>query len=427
MPEAVLRIGEKEVSLPLMTGSVGETAVDISSLRDETGAVTLDDGFANTAETASDLTFVDGEAGVLIHRGYTIEDLASEASFLEVAHLLLFGALPTKGELESFVGSIQEHLHVDSAIRNVFSAVPQDAHPMQVLGSAVAALGGHYADDLDPNDPESVERNSYRLIAKLPILIAWAHRAREGQEIVDPIPGADYVANFLEMMFGDGGHIDEQEQIAAKALDSLLLLHADHGQNCSTSAVRLVGSSGANLYGAITGGIFALSGPLHGGANQEVLEMLASISEDGGDVDKYINRAKDKDDPFRLMGFGHRVYKNFDPRANVIRTTAEEVLNRLGVDDPLLDVAVQLQKRALEDDYFVERKLFPNVDFFSGIIYRALGFPVDMFTTLFALGRLPGWLSQFKEMKTDSSNRIFRPRQIYTGEPKRAWLPMEER
>jgi citrate synthase len=427
MPDAVFRYEDDELTLPVSDGTEGDFGVDISNLRSSLGVVTLDRGFANTAEGTSKITHIDGEEGILRYRGYPIEQLAEKASFLEVAYLLQYGELPTKNELEAYEESITYHTMLREDMKHLFEAFPHNAHPMQILASATSALATYYPDALDPLDAEAVDVSSRRLIAKTPTMIAWSYKYSVHQPYVFPDNTLDYSSNFLKMMFSVPAEDYETDPVVAKALNLLLVLHADHGQNCSSSAVRLVGSGHANIFSSIAAGIGALSGPLHGGANEVVLEMLDQIVASGDDLDTVIRRAKDKDDPFRLMGFGHRVYKNFDPRATIIKASAEEVLESMGIDDPILDLAQQLEEVALSDDYFVERKLYPNVDFYSGIIYRAMGFPRDMFTVLFALGRLPGWLAQWRELAADPSSRIFRPRQLYTGHPVRDMVPLDQR
>jgi citrate synthase len=427
MPDAVLRYGDEELNLPVRDATEGNNGLDISSLRGSLGLVTLDRGFGNTAEGTSKVTYIDGEEGILRYRGYPIEELAENASFLEVAYLLQYGELPTKVELDEYVESITYHTLLREDMKHLFEAFPHSGHPMQILASATSALGTYYPDALDPLDLDAVDVSSRRLIAKTPTMIAWSYKYRVHQPYVYPDNSLDYSSNFLRMMFSVPAEEYEPDPVVAKALNMLLILHADHGQNCSSSAVRLVGSGHANIFGSIAAGIAALSGPLHGGANQAVLEMLDKIVASGDDLETVVKRAKDKDDPFRLMGFGHRVYKNFDPRAKIIKTSAEEVLDALGIDDPILELARELEEIALSDDYFVERKLYPNVDFYSGIIYRAIGFPTDMFTVLFAMGRLPGWLSQWRELESDPSSRIFRPRQVYTGPVKRDLVPLDQR
>ncbi|MFO7293841.1 MAG: citrate synthase [Actinomycetes bacterium] len=427
MPEAVLRFEDKEIALPTEVGSEGEIAVDIGRLRAETGLITLDRGFANTAETRSAVSYIDGEKGILRYRGYPIEQLADRCSFLEVAYLLQYGELPTKAELEAYEESITRHTLLREDMKHLFEAFPHDAHPMQILASATSALATYYPDALDPLDEEAIDISSRRLIAKVPTMVAWSYKYRMGQPYVYPRNDLEYSSRFLHMMFSVPSEEYVPNEVIARALNVLFILHADHGQNCSASAVRLVGSGQANIFSSIAAGIHALSGPLHGGANQAVLEMLEDIVASGGDVSKTVARAKDKNDPFRLMGFGHRVYKNFDPRAQLIKKIAEDVLGQLGRHDPLLDVAMELEQVALSDDYFIERRLYPNVDFYSGIIYRAMGFPTDMFTVLFAIGRLPGWLSQWREQATDPKAMIFRPRQVYVGANARDVTPIDQR
>ena len=419
MPDAVLRHGDHEIELPTEVGTEGEVAVDISRLRASTGLITVDRGFGNTAETRSEVTYIDGEQGILRYRGYPIEQLAEKCSFLEVAYLLQYDELPNKQELEAFEGSITYHTLLREDTKHLFEAFPHAGHPMQILASATSALATYYPDALDPLDEESVDISARRLIAKMPTMIAWSYKYRMHQAYVYPRNDLEYASRFLHTMFSVPSEEYVPNESIAKALNVLLVLHADHGQNCSASAVRLVGSGHANIFSSIAAGIHALSGPLHGGANQAVLEMLEQIAASDGDVSSFVARAKDKNDPFRLMGFGHRIYKNFDPRAKIIKETAGEVLDQLGIDDPLLDIATQLERMALEDDYFVERRLYPNVDFYSGVIYRAMGFPTDMFTVLFALGRLPGWLAQWREMSGDPDSKIFRPRQLYMGPAER--------
>ncbi len=427
MPDATLKYGEHNLELPVVESTEGDGGIDISRLRGTTGMVTLDRGFGNTAEGESEVTFINGEEGILRYRGYPIDQLAEQAGFLEVSYLLQYGELPTQTELDAYEHDIRYHTMLREDMKNLFEAFPHRAHPMQILASATSALATYYPDALDPLDRDSVEISAQRLIAKAPTMIAWSYKYSVHQPYVYPDNTLDYTANFLKMMFSVPAEEYIPDPVVTKALNMLLILHADHGQNCSSSAVRLVGSGHANIFSSIAAGIHALSGPLHGGANQAVLEMLHKIDESGDDIDTVVKRAKDKDDPFRLMGFGHRVYKNFDPRARIIKKAAEDVLDALGVDDPLLDLAMQLEEVALNDEYFVQRKLYPNVDFYSGIIYRAMGFPTDMFTVLFALGRLPGWLAQWRELAADPDARIFRPRQIYVGPAERDMVPIEQR
>jgi citrate synthase len=424
---AELRIGGSANELPIETGTEGERAVDISALLKGAGVTTLDYGYANTASTRSGITYLDGDRGVLRYRGYPIEQLAERSTFLEVAYLLIYGELPTAAQLERWVDSIKRHTLLHEDLKRFFNAFPRDAHPMAILASAVAALSAFYQGSEDPEDPEHVEISTVRLLAKLPTIAAFGYKRSVGQPYVYPDNGLDYEANFLRMMFAVPAEPYVVDQDVAGALRTLLILHADHEQNCSTSTVRLVGSSKANLYISVAAGIGALWGPLHGGANQEVLEMLEEIVRDGGDVSRAVARAKDKNDPFRLMGFGHRVYRNFDPRARIIKQAADTVLAKLGADDQLLEIAMRLEEVALRDEYFIERKLYPNVDFYSGLIYRALGFPVEMFPALFAIGRLPGWIAQWREMNSDPATRIGRPRQLYVGPPEREYVPIRQR
>ncbi len=418
----------KEYEFPVIVGTEGEKAIDISKLRDLTGHITLDIGFKNTGSTKSAITFLDGELGILHHRGYSIEDLAEHASFLEVSYLLLYGKLPNATEYAEFENAINEHTLANEGLEAMFKAFPTGSHPMGQLSSMVAALGLYYPKALNPHRPEeAINRTIIRLMAKMPTICAMIYKKRNGHPTVYPKNSLDYVANYLNMTFGQVTMPEyEPDPVLVSAMNKLLILHADHEQNCSASTVRVVGSSQSNLYSSISAGISALWGPLHGGANQEVLEMLEQIQNDGGDVQKWINKAKDKNDSFRLMGFGHRVYKNFDPRAKIIKKACDDVLEKLGVNDPVLEIAKQLEEAALTDPYFIERKLFPNVDFYSGIIYRAMGFPTDFFTVLFSLGRLPGWISQWQEMRKEKQP-IARPRQIYTGETIRPFVAMKDR
>jgi citrate synthase len=427
MEDPVLRYGDKELTLGTVSGTVSEVGMDISGIRSGLGLITIDRGFANTAEGTSAVSYVGGEEGVLSYRGYPIEQLADQASFIEVAYLLQYGELPTKDQLEEYVESITRHTLLREDVKHLFEAFPHSAHPMQILASATSALATYYPDALDPLDAEAVDISARRLIAKTPTMIAWSFKYRMHQPYVYPDNELDYASNFLKMMFSVPAEEYQPDPVVAKALNMLMILHADHGQNCSSSAVRLVGSGQANIFSSVSAGIHALSGPLHGGANEAVLGMLEMIVADDGDVADWVNRAKDKDDPFRLMGFGHRVYKNFDPRARIIKQATDDVLHALGIEDSLLDVALQLEEVALSDDYFVSRKLYPNVDFYSGILYRAMGFPTDMFTVLFALGRLPGWISQWRELIADSDTKIFRPRQVYIGPAPRDFTPLDER
>jgi len=424
---AELRLGEQVLNLPVERATEGQSAIDIGALLKDAHVTTLDYGFANTAATRSAITFLDGEAGILRYRGYPIEELAERSTFLETAYLLIYGELPSARQLEDWTTSIRRHTLLHEEFRRFFDGFPMDAHPMGILASAVAALSTFYQGSENPADPDDVEISSIRLIAKMPTIAAYAYKKSIGQPFVYPDNSLDYESNFLKMMFAVPAEPYVGDPDVARALRILLILHADHEQNCSTSTVRLVGSSHANLYASISAGISALWGPLHGGANQEVLEMLQAIDADGGDVSKAVDRAKDKSDPFRLMGFGHRVYKNYDPRAQIIKSAADTILAKAGIQDRLLDIARELERVALSDPYFIDHKLYPNVDFYSGLIYRALGFPVGMFTVLFAIGRLPGWIAQWREMITDPNSRIGRPRQLYIGEAQRPYIPMAER
>lgn len=417
----------KSFQLPVVEGSEGEKAIDISKLRGASGLITIDKGFKNTGATESAITFLDGEKGILRHRGYSIEELADKSSFIEVSYLVIYGELPTQEELSAFKNDITQHTLVHEDVKSILDGFPSMAHPMGVLSSLVSSLTAFYPKSLDPNrSAEEVNGTIIRLLAKLPTLAAWALKNRVRQPLVYPNNNLDYCSNFLRMMFGLPTEEYNINPVVANALDKLLILHADHEQNCSASTVRIVGSSHASLYASVSAGIAALWGPLHGGANQAVIEMLENIKADGGDVSKYVAKAKDKSDPFRLMGFGHRVYKNFDPRARIIKKAADDVLNALGIDDPVLKIAQELEEVALKDQYFIDRGLYPNVDFYSGIIYRALGIPTDMFTVMFALGRLPGWIAQWKEMR-ENGDPIGRPRQVYTGHNERPYVPMNER
>ena len=424
---AKLKINDSTYELPILEGTEGEIGVDISSLRAQSGVITLDKGFKNTGSTKSAITFLNGEEGILRYRGYSIEELSSKSSFLEVAFLLIYGELPTKEELSEFTNEISSHTLVHEDVKSILDGFPSRAHPMGVLSSLVSSLTAFYPKSLDPNrSVEEINGTIIRLIAKLPTLAAWSYKNRMRQPIMYPQNKLDYTSNFLHMMFGLPTSESEINPIIAKALDQLLILHADHEQNCSASTVRIVGSSHASLYASVSAGIAALWGPLHGGANQAVIEMLENIRNQGGDVSKFVEKAKDKSDPFRLMGFGHRVYKNFDPRAKIIKKAADDVLGQLGINDPVLDLAMKLEEVALKDEYFVQRGLYPNVDFYSGIIYRALGIPTDMFTVMFALGRLPGWIAQWKEMR-ENKEPIGRPRQIYTGHTNRGYIDISKR
>lgn len=422
---AELTIDGQQYQFPVIEGSEHEKAIDIGKLRDKTGYITIDNGFKNTGSTTSAITFLDGEEGILRYRGYSIEDLAEKASFLEVSYLLIYGDLPTKEQYEEFKHEVRTHTLVNEDMRKIFEGFPVNAHPMGVLSSLVSAMSAFYPDSYDSNAPADTELHIIRLMAKMPTIVTWSYKKSQGHPVNYPNNDLDYCSNFLNMMFSLPVEKYEVDPVVARALNKLLILHADHEQNCSTSTVRLVGSSHANIYSSISAGIGALWGPLHGGANQEVIEMLEAIKADG-DTQKYIDMAKDKSSGFRLFGFGHRVYKNFDPRARIIKKAADEVLSKLGVNDPVLEIAKTLEKAALEDEYFVSRKLYPNVDFYSGIIYRALGIPTNMFTVMFAIGRLPGWIAQWKEMR-ENKEPIGRPRQIYTGPTHRDFVALDQR
>ncbi|WP_104735711.1 citrate synthase [Hanstruepera ponticola] len=425
--KATIEINGQKYEFPLVKGTENEVAIDIKSLRGATnGVVTIDPGYKNTGSCTSAITFLDGEKGILRYRGYSIEELAEKADFLEVAYLLIFGELPTQEQLDKFHADIKSHSVVDDDVRKIVDAFPKSAHPMGVLASLTSALTAFNPSSVNVNSEEEMYKAIVRIMGKFPVLVAWTLRKKNGLPLDYGDKNLGYVENCLKMMFKQPNEEYILDPVVVDALDKLLILHADHEQNCSTSTVRIVGSSHAGLFASLSSGISALWGPLHGGANQAVLEMLEAIKEDGGDTKKYMAKAKDKDDPFRLMGFGHRVYKNFDPRARIIKKSADEVLGNLGVEDPILDIAKGLEKEALEDDYFVKRKLYPNVDFYSGIIYRAMGIPTDMFTVMFALGRLPGWIAQWREMRLNNEP-IGRPRQIYTGETLRSFKPVNKR
>ncbi len=416
---AVINVDGKSFELPTLVGTENEKAIDIAKLRDLTGYVTYDPGYKNTGATKSAITFLDGEEGILRHCGYSIEELADKASFLEVAYLLLHGELPTQAQLNGFEAAVQKCTVSNQALLNIAQVIPTSTHPMSELSALVGLMEGQYS-------PDEKEDNILRLLAALPIFAAWNYKKSIGEAIVAPDQSLDYCSNFLKMMFAKPGEAYQVNSIVSKAMNKLLILHADHEQNCSTSTVRLIGSSHASLFSSISGGIMALFGPLHGGANQAVIEMLEEIKQAGGDTAKFIAMAKDKNSGFRLMGFGHRVYKNFDPRARIIKKAADDVLTALGVQDPVLKIAQELEAAALSDEYFVARKLYPNVDFYSGIIYRALGIPTNMFTILFAIGRLPGWIAQHQEMMTNKEP-IGRPRQIYVGATPRSFVDIQDR
>jgi citrate synthase len=424
---AKIILDSTEIELPVIEGSENEKGIDVSRLRSQTGYITVDEGFVNTGSTSSAITYLDGEKGILRYRGYPIEDLAQRCDFVEVCYLLIHGELPTEQELDGFRASIRRHTMLHEDMRDFYKGFPRDAHPMAILSSVVGALSTFYQDSLNPSDPEQVEISIHRLLAKLPTIAAYSYKKSSGQPLVYPDNDLKYCENFLRMMFAvpsEPYHIDPD---FVTALNMLLIVHADHEQNCSTSTVRMVGSANANLFASISAGICALWGPLHGGANEACVNMLNKIIADDGNVEKYVAMAKDKTNNFRLMGFGHRVYKNFDPRATIIKGMCDRLLEKMQIDDPLFDVAKRLEEVALNDDYFVSRKLYPNVDFYSGVIYRAIGIPVQMFTVLFAIGRLPGWIAHWAEMHQSPSKKICRPRQIYTGECVREFVPLENR
>ncbi len=425
---AQLSFDGKEYDLPIVEPTIGNAGFNISKLRGQSGNVTYDPGFANTANARSTITYIDGAAGILQHRGYAIEDLAANASFLEVAYLLLIGKLPTVSELDAWADDVRMHTLLNEEMKRFFDAFPRSAHPMAILSSATNAISTFYEDYHDPTDDEAFHQSAVRLLAKFPTIASWAYKKSIGMPYIYPRNDLDYVENFLHMMFAVPTADYEVDPVIAKAVNVLFVLHADHEQNCSAATVRGVGSSQANLFASVGAGVDALWGPLHGGANQRVIEMLQTIVDDPDATAKsMIARAKDPNDPFRLMGFGHRVYKNYDPRARVLRSYADDVLAAVGIKDPLFDIAKELEQTALEDDYFIERKLFPNVDFYSGLIFRALNFPTRMFTVLFAMGRLPGWMAQWKEMTEDPDTRIMRPRQVYVGDIDKTYVPLDER
>jgi len=413
--------------LPVTEATDGPSGLEAGALLKETGYVALDPGFVNTASCASSITFIDGDEGILRYRGYPIDQLAEKSTFIEVSYLLIYGELPTAAELEAFGDRIRHHTLLHEDLRRFFDGFPRDAHPMAVLSSAVSALSTFYQDSLDPFDQEHVEMSTVRLMAKLPTIASYAYKKAVGQPHLYPDNSLGYVENFLRMTFGVPATPYDVDPTMARVLDMLFVLHADHEQNCSTSTVRLVGSGNANLFASVSAGVNALFGPLHGGANQAVLEMLQGIHEDGGDVDGFVRRVKDKEPGVKLMGFGHRVYKNYDPRAAIVKKATTDVLEQLGVDDPLLDIAMRLEEVALADDFFVSRKLYPNVDFYTGVIYKAMGFPTPMFTVLFALGRLPGWIAQWREMIEDPATKIGRPRQVYVGSAERDFVAVGQR
>jgi citrate synthase len=416
-----------EIDLPIVVGTEGEKSVDISKLRAQTGFVTMDEGYVNTGSTTSAITFLDGEQGILRYRGYPIEQLAVNCDFIEVSYLLIFGELPTKAQIDEFRRNLRRHTMLHEDMRLFYDGFPRDAHPMAILSSVCGALSTFYQDSLSPTDPEQINRSVLRLLAKLPTIAAYAYKKSIGQPFVYPRNDLAYCENFLRMMFAVPTEPFEADPDFVEALNLLLIVHADHEQNCSTSTVRMVGSSEANLFASISAGICALWGPLHGGANEACVAMLTQIMKDGGNVAKYVDMAKDKNSDFRLMGFGHRVYKNYDPRATIIKSMCDRLLAKRHINDPIFDIAKKLEEVALNDEYFIERKLYPNVDFYSGVIYRAIGIPVPMFTVLFAMGRLPGWIAHWLEMNRNPNKRICRPRQIYVGPTERSFVPMDKR
>jgi citrate synthase len=418
---ATLHFPGGRADFPVLPSVDGPSTVDISTLNRQTGLTTLDYGFVNTSATKSAITYIDGDRGILRYRGYAIEDVAANSTYLEVAWLLIYGQLPSPSELEGFEERVRRHTLLHEDLRRFFDALPHNAHPMSVLSSAVSALSTFYEDSLSVHDPEQVELSTVRLLAKLPVIAAYAHKKSLGQAFLYPDNSLSFTDNFLKLNFGTMAEPYEVNPVVSKALERLLILHEDHEQNASTSTVRLVGSTEANMFASISAGINALYGPLHGGANEAVLKMLGEIKESGESVEKFVQRVKNKEDGIRLMGFGHRVYKNFDPRARLVKESADQVLSALGVKDDLLDIAKELEAVALADDYFIERKLYPNVDFYTGVIYKAMGFPSRMFTVLFAIGRLPGWIAHWQEMNNDRSTKIGRPQQLYVGEPHRDW------
>ncbi len=417
--KAILTIGDRTAEFPLLQGTDGTPSVDVSTFTRQTGHTALDYGFVNTAATKSAVTFIDGDQGILRYRGYPIEQLAKNSTYLEVAWLLIYGELPTADQLGEFDERIRHHTLLHEDLKRFFSALPPTAHPMSMLSSATSALSTYYESQSDPNNPEHVELNTIRMLAKMPVIAAYAHKKSIGQAFLYPDNSLSFVDNFLKLNFGVLSEIYDVNPVMSRALERLLILHEDHEQNASTSTVRLVGSTGANQFSSISAGINALYGPLHGGANEAVLDMLARIRDSGESVQRFVERVKNKEDGVKLMGFGHRVYKNYDPRAKLVKESADEVLEALGVSDPLLDLAKELEALALSDDYFKERRLYPNVDFYTGVIYKAMGFPTRMFTVLFAIGRLPGWLAHWREMQTDPQTKIGRPQQLYIGAPER--------
>jgi len=419
--KATLHYPGGTAEFPILRGTEGASAIDMATLTRQTGLTSLDYGFVNTASTKSAITYIDGDEGILRYRGYPIEQLATSSTYLEVAWLLLYGELPTPSELAEFDERVRRHTLLHEDLKHFFSALPHTAHPMSVLSSAVSALSTYYENESDPNNPEHVELNTVRMLAKLPVIAAYAHKKSVGQAFLYPDNSLSFVDNFLKLNFGNNAEPYEVNPVMSRALERLLILHEDHEQNASTSTVRLVGSTGSNQFSSISAGISALYGPLHGGANEAVLDMLGRIRDSGESVQRFVERVKNKEDGVKLMGFGHRVYKNYDPRAKLVKESADEVLEALGVSDPLLDLAKELEQIALEDDYFKERRLYPNVDFYTGVIYKAMGFPTRMFTVLFAIGRLPGWLAHWRELNMDPQTKIGRPQQLYTGSTERPY------
>ena len=424
---AKLRIGDQQIDLPVVVGTENERAVDISKLRAQSGYITLDEGYGNTGSTTSAITYLDGDKGVLRYRGYPVEVLAQRCDFVETSYLLIYGDLPNAEQLSKFRTSLRRHTMIHEDMRSFYNGFPRDAHPMAICSSVVGALSTFYQDSLNPRDPRQVEISTHRLMAKLPTIAAYAYKKSIGQPFVYPQNDLEYCENFLRMMFAVPSEPYVIDPDFVEAMNLLLIVHADHEQNCSTSTVRMVGSSDANLFASISAGICALWGPLHGGANQAVVEMIEAIRADGGNVAKFVEKAKDKNSGFRLMGFGHRVYKNYDPRATIIKRTCDKLLAKLHINDPIFDVAKELEQVALSDPYFIERKLYPNVDFYAGVVYRAIGIPVQMFTALFAIGRLPGWIAHWMEMHESPTKKICRPRQIYTGALEREFIPLDKR
>ena len=424
---STLHVADQTTALPVLTGTEGERALDVTTLRAQTGLTTFDPGYVNTASCSSGITFLDGDQGILRYRGIPIEQLAEHSNFLETAYLLIYGNLPTQSEYHQFANAITRHTLLHEDVKRFYDGFPKDAHPMAILSAVIGALSTFYQDSHDPTDPQQVEISTHRLLAKIPTIAAYSYKKSIGQPFVYPDNALDYCSNFLRMMFSVPSEPYAVNAVVTKALNLLFIIHADHEQNCSTSTVRLVGSSHANLFASVSAGIYALWGPRHGGANQQVMEMLETIHADGDNVRKYIDLAKDRTQPFRLAGFGHRAYKHYDPRARILKRVCEQVLDVLGIHDPLLDVAKNLEDAALKDDFFVSNKLYPNVDFYSGMIYKAIGFPVNMFTVVFAIGRLPGWIAHWREMMQEPHLKIGRPRQLYTGPSQTEYVPMDQR